>query len=364
MPGAPLFRRTATHARHSTSLRLILSYSAWNLRPGPALAARYSACCKARTGSPATGDPFTAGLALTALTGPLLHLTRTDEAAAFPSPAVLLSARLNQYYGRLRRPPGQRSTSRFQPVIGRHAPAAGIRRLPGRGGPPQFPPPPSIRSAPHTPGSPSRLRFQALRRFHGLRPDFERLGTPFARPEGRLSNDAAGFASCCGPHRRSPYRASDAGLRPGPVSRPSRQPATGPPGSYPDRTSTGRRRRAYEHEETPWHYVTVSPPALLGARKRFSVRVLARHRLVRVEIRLVVDQVPAEPAIGVPFKAERLQPFEVLVREEPVRAAGEVGVSEINAFAELRRQLSRPAVDELAETLVVLGVLVADVRGN
>jgi len=29
-----------------------------------------------------------------------------------------------------------------------------------------------------------------------------------------------------------------------PVSRPSRQPATGPPGSYPDRTSTGRRRRA------------------------------------------------------------------------------------------------------------------------
>ena len=34
-----------------------------------------------------------------------------------------------------------------------------------------------------------------------------------------------------------------------PVSRPGRQPATGPPGSYPDRTHTGRRRRAYEHEE-------------------------------------------------------------------------------------------------------------------
>src|SRR5579859_5796654 len=47
--------------------------------------------------------------------------------------------------------------------------------------------------------------------------------------------------------------------------RPDRQPATGPPGSYPDRTSTGKRRRAYEHEQTPWHYVTVSPPALLGA---------------------------------------------------------------------------------------------------
>src|ERR1700756_1367886 len=53
-----------------------------------------------------------------------------------------------------------------------------------------------------------------------------------------------------------------------PVSRPSRQPATGPPGSYPDRTSTGRRRRAYEHEDPPWHYVTASPPALLGAHNR------------------------------------------------------------------------------------------------
>ena len=54
-----------------------------------------------------------------------------------------------------------------------------------------------------------------------------------------------------------------------PVSKPGRQPATGPPGSYTDRTSTGRRRRAYEHEETPWH-VTVSPPVLLGARKGLS----------------------------------------------------------------------------------------------
>jgi len=28
-----------------------------------------------------------------------------NEAAALPSPAVLLSAQLNRYYGRLRRPP-------------------------------------------------------------------------------------------------------------------------------------------------------------------------------------------------------------------------------------------------------------------
>ena len=32
---------------------------------------------------------------------------------------------------------------------------------------------------------------------------------------------------------------------------PGRQPATGPPGSYPDRTSAVRRRRAYEHKGTP-----------------------------------------------------------------------------------------------------------------
>src|SRR6266581_846769 len=158
MPGAPLFARTTTHARHRTSLRLTLSYSAWNLRPGSALAARYSACCKARTGSPDTEDPFAAGLAETALTGPLLHLTRTDEAAALPITG-----------GCVVRP--------AQPVL--RPPPTPTRPAT------HFPPPPSIRSAPHTPGSPSRLRFQALHRFHGLHPDFGGLGTPCPRPCGR-----------------------------------------------------------------------------------------------------------------------------------------------------------------------------------
>ncbi len=36
-----------------------------------------------------------------------------NEAAALPSPPVLLSGRLKRYYGRLRRPPGPRSTSRL-----------------------------------------------------------------------------------------------------------------------------------------------------------------------------------------------------------------------------------------------------------
>ena len=79
-----------------------------------------------------------------------------NEAAALPSPPVLLSGQLKRYYGRLRRPPGRRSASPLSRVIGRLVPAA--RRPPGRGGPPQFPPPPSERSAPSTPGSSSGLQ--------------------------------------------------------------------------------------------------------------------------------------------------------------------------------------------------------------
>src|SRR5215471_17375769 len=100
MPGAPLFQRTATHARHRTSLRRTLSYSAWNLRPGSALAARYRACCKARTGSAGITrpDPEAAGLAPRALTGPLLNLTRIGEAAALPITAGCVVLRLHRYY--------------------------------------------------------------------------------------------------------------------------------------------------------------------------------------------------------------------------------------------------------------------------
>jgi len=37
-------------------------------------------------------------------------------------------------------------------------------------------------------------------------------------------------------------------------------------------TQAGRRRRAYEYEDPPWHYVTVSPPVLLGARENLNAR--------------------------------------------------------------------------------------------
>jgi hypothetical protein len=80
-----------------------------------------------------------------------------NEAAALPSPRVLLSRRLKRYYGRLRFPPGSRPLPSSSPVIGRGRSGA-LRRPPDRGGSPRFPLPPSQRSEPITPGSPSGLR--------------------------------------------------------------------------------------------------------------------------------------------------------------------------------------------------------------
>jgi len=124
----------------------------------------------------------------------------------------MLSARLKQYYGRLRRPPGTPPTSRITGYRARRS-SDTIRSSPGRGGPLQFPPPPSIRSAPHTPRSPSRLHLQDLHRFHGLRPDGGGSALPVPHPKAGYIDDAAGFASCYGPHHRSPIRAFDAGLQ-------------------------------------------------------------------------------------------------------------------------------------------------------
>jgi hypothetical protein len=61
-----------------------------------------------------------------------------NEAAALPSPRVLLSRRLKQYYGRLRLPPGSRPLPGSSPVIGRDAPAL-LRRTTGPGRASQVP---------------------------------------------------------------------------------------------------------------------------------------------------------------------------------------------------------------------------------
>ena len=58
--------------------------------------------------------------------------------------------------------------------------------------------------------------------------------------------------------------------------RPGRKSATGPPGSYPDRTFTGKRRRAYGHEDPPWRYVMVSPPSCWAHRKAALIKLFEK----------------------------------------------------------------------------------------
>jgi hypothetical protein len=99
-----------------------------------------------------------------------------------------------------------------------------------------------------------------------------------------------------------------------PVSRWGGQPATGPPGSYPDRTHTGKPRRAYEHEGTPWHYVTVSLPAFAGARKTLGID-LARDQ-VDDPLRVAVSS--GIPAWGYPAMA-----IIIIVSPSPVVVPGE-----------------------------------------
>ena len=194
---------------------------------------------------------------------PPQSLTRIDEAVALPSPAVMLSARLDRYYGHLRRPPGSLPLPGSSPVIGRDAPTDSRSRS-GRGGPLQFPPSLSERSAPLTPGSPSRLHFQDLHRFHGLRPLLP--GSALPRPTRHRAGDLTTRQASLHVTDRSVAHPANRGARrwasAPPVSRRHRQPATGPPDSYPDRTHTGKRRRAYESAIKRLHD---QPPTLLDA---------------------------------------------------------------------------------------------------
>ena len=63
---------------------------------------------------------------------------------------------------------------------------------------------------------PSGLRFQALHRFHGLRPEFERLGTPCSRPKTRPLTAPQASRHAMDRIVAPPTGAFDAGLRPGP----------------------------------------------------------------------------------------------------------------------------------------------------
>lgn len=115
---------------------------------------------------------------------------------------------------------------------------------------------------PHTPGSPSRLHLQNLRRFHGLHPDFGGSALPVPAPkDGPLTTPQASRDAtdrCFAPPSKGfRHWASTPGVSPR-----RRQSATGPPGSYPDRTLTGRRQRAYDQRS-----LTTSRPPVCWARK-------------------------------------------------------------------------------------------------
>ena len=127
----------------------------------------------------------------TALTGPALSRPAAGRVArrpgSFPSPQVVLSCGST---GTTAASDSLPASDPLPGITGRTSrPGSIIRRLPGRGGPRQFPPPPSIRSAPPTPGGPSRLRFQALHR-HGLRPDPKGWALPAPALTDRTLNDA------------------------------------------------------------------------------------------------------------------------------------------------------------------------------
>ena len=156
--------------------------------------------------------------------------------------------------GACRLPPSLSTTSRFiagyrEPIFPGTAGPFGWR------GPLQFPSQPSERPSPLRGGVP-RGCFQVLHSFHGLRPDgpgsalpCPHRSDPYRRGRLRLMLLAARSLPPMGFRRWASTR---------PVSRPSRQPATGPPGGYPDRTLTGWRRRACDQVRSLDNHLLIS----------------------------------------------------------------------------------------------------------
>jgi hypothetical protein len=180
----------------------------------------------------------------------------------------MLSARLRQYYGR---PDSLRPAVRFpvQPVIGRHAPVT----TPQVTGPGRDSPVPAAAIGTFRAPYAGEFLTAALPGTSPLpwpSPRFREARHSLARPEGRLSNDAAGFALRYGPHRRSPIRASDAGLRPRPFPGEAASLLPGLLAATRTGLTPASDDELTSKKDQPWTYVTVSPPILLAARKMLS----------------------------------------------------------------------------------------------
>ena len=180
-------------------------------RGGSTLADRYSVRCSSRTLS------CSVGLAISGTHRPFPVRDAWTKQRPFPHRGFCCPVGSSGTTAASDSLPARHPLPGSSPVYRARRSDDNLRRPSGRGGPPQFPPPPSERSEPHTPGGSSGLRFQALRPFRGLRPDDPGSAPPLSCPAGRRVDDAAGFASCCRPLSCSPKRAFDAGLRPGPL---------------------------------------------------------------------------------------------------------------------------------------------------
>jgi len=192
-PGAPRFDRTSSQALSRMSPRATLSNRAWKRRCGCCLALRYSTRCKARDGS--RPSAFAVDLArMRALTDPLPPACASMKQGPFPPAGLCCPA-----------PSGGTTTPSdalvaachfpASPVIGRHCfpnpqPGATEGLSSSHDNLPTVPRP-LRRRVPWHP-------LQAPRCRPWPSPSEYRLGSLLAACAVIL-NDAAGFASCCGP---------------------------------------------------------------------------------------------------------------------------------------------------------------------
>ncbi len=169
---------------------------------------------------------------------------RADEAAALPSPPGYVVPTAQAVLRPPPTPSRHPSTSRLITGYRTGTLRRNTTQPPGRVGPPQFPPPPSERSEPHTPGGPSGLQSRIYTPSMAFAVTIAaRLLLFPTRRRGRSRRGRLRFTL------RTAQSLPQQGFRrwasTRPVTRPSRQPATGPPDSYPDGTHTRWRRRAY-----------------------------------------------------------------------------------------------------------------------
>jgi hypothetical protein len=150
------------------------------------LAARYRACCKARTLSPPTAARV--DLAETARTR-LLPQPAHERSSGPSLTAGCVVLRLDRYYDRLRRPPSTRPLPGSTPVIERRGPRLLRSAWAGEGLPSSRRHPPK-RSAPSSAGESLAAALQDLHRFHGLHREPPGSALPRCLPTRQASHPA------------------------------------------------------------------------------------------------------------------------------------------------------------------------------